>query len=238
MRSDLSALWPRHGKGPGGNGVLPANPYTLLTERTRHTEDSDTISPFGASATASAEQKTSARCCGPAWMCPLVVAALAAAVAIVPSQIQPPPGVESWLMFDGVCNLCDGFINFVADGDSEMKVKFGAQQKHAELLERVGAPLDLSTVVLIQGSVFYTKSTAALRTLALMDWPWRALSAAWLLPAPVRDLGYDLVAKYRYAIFGKVEACRVPTGDFRRRFIDYRPEEEEPADPIGGKAAM
>ena len=58
-------------------------------------------------------------------------------------------------MFDGVCNLCDGFINFVADGDEappNNRVRFGAQQKHMELLERVGAPTDLSTLVLIQGA--------------------------------------------------------------------------------------
>ena len=135
-----------------------------------------------------------------------------------------------------MCNLCDGFVNFVADHDAEMRVKFGAQQKHEELLKRVGAPLDLSTVVLIQGDVFYTKSTAALRTLALMDWPWSMLSAAYVLPQPLRDFGYDTVAKYRYAVFGKVESCRVPTGDFRKRFIDYRPEEEEAADPVSGDA--
>lgn len=111
-------------------------------------------------------------------------------------------------------------------------MQFGAQQKHKELLQRVGAPTDLSTVVLVQGSTFYTKSTAALRTIALMEWPWRALAAAHVLPAPLRDFGYDLVAKYRYKVFGKVESCRVPSGEFRKRFIDYRPEEENPADPI------
>ena len=129
-----------------------------------------------------------------------------------------------------------GFINFVADHDSEHRVKFGAQQKHEELLRRVGAPVDLSTVVLIQGKSFYTKSTAALRTMALMDWPWSAIAAAHAVPQPLRDFGYDLVAKYRYKVFGKVESCRVPTGDFKKRFIDYRPEEEA-ADPISGTQA-
>merc|ERR1719198_515749 len=172
--------------------------------------------------------------------CMLLLAVLsglvAIAVKVVPPTLQPPAGTPSWLMFDGVCNLSDGFINFVADGDSERRVQFGAQQKHEELLKRVGAPVDLSTVVLIQGDVFYTKSTAALRTLALMDWPFNALSVAVLLPQALRDFGYDLVAKYRYKVFGKVESCRVPTGDFRKRFIDYRPEDEEPADPISAAA--
>ena len=90
----------------------------------------------------------------------------------------PPFARRARAQFDGVCNLCDGFVNFVADHDSERRVKFGAQQKHADLLTRVGAPVDLSTVVLIQGSTFYTKSTAALRTMSLMEWPWSALAAA------------------------------------------------------------
>ena len=69
---------------------------------------------------------------------------------------------------------------------------------------------------------------------ALMDWPFKALSALWLVPAPLRDFGYATVAKYRYKVFGKTAECRVPSGDFRKRFIDYRPEEEAPADPISG----
>ena len=164
------------------------------------------------------------------------VAAAAVAVQLVPPTLHPPANTESWLMFDGVCNLCDGFVNLVADHDAEKRVKFGAQQKHEDLLRRVGAPVDLSTVVLIQGNTFFTKSTAALRTMALMDWPWSAASALYVIPEPLRDFGYDLVAKYRYKVFGKVESCRVPSGDFRKRFIDYRPEEET-ADPITGDEA-
>ena len=112
----------------------------------------------------------------------------------------------------------------------------GAQQKHGDLMQRVGAPLDLSTVVLIQGDTFHTRSSAALRTLALMDWPYRALSVFWVLPSPLRDFGYAMVAKYRYKVFGKTEMCREPSGDFRKRFIDYRPDEEADADPISGIA--
>ena len=160
--------------------------------------------------------------------------AAVAAIASVPALLQPPPGVQSWLMFDGVCNLCDGFINFVYDGDSEGRVMFGAQQKHMDLLDRIGAPTDLSTLVLIQGDHFYTRSSAALRTLAIMDWPYKALSLLWIVPSPLRDFGYVCVAKVRYRVFGKRDECRVPSGDFRRRFIDYRAEEEGEADAISG----
>eukprot|EP00967_Tisochrysis_lutea_P122390 scaffold202499_cov26-Tisochrysis_lutea.AAC.1 len=138
---------------------------------------------------------------------------------------------ENLLLFDGVCNLCDGFVNFVADHDSFRLVKFGAQQRHMEILERIGAPTDLSTLVLVQGDAFYTHSSAALRTIALLDWPWAALSVAVVVPAPIRDFVYRQVAKHRYTIFGKTDECRVPSGDFRTRFIDYDPASED-LDPI------
>ena len=54
-----------------------------------------------------------------------VVGAICACCALVPQMLEPPPNTESWLMFDGVCNLCDGFINFVADHDELRRVKFG-----------------------------------------------------------------------------------------------------------------
>ena len=103
-----------------------------------------------------------------------------------------------------------------------------------ELLERIGAPTDLSTLVLVQGDKFYTHSAAALRAMAMLDMPFRSLSVLWLVPGPLRDLGYVGVAKVRYRVFGKMDSCRVPTGDFRRRFIDYRPEEEGEVDVISG----
>ena len=163
----------------------------------------------------------------------VVAAASAALAGSMAAAAQPPAGVESWLMFDGVCNLCDGFVNFVADHDAERRVRFGAQQKHEDLLTRIGAPTDLSTLVLIQGDAFYLYSDAALRTFAVLDWPLSLMSGFLAVPAPLRDAAYKLVAKYRYLVFGKSEDCRVPTGDFKRRFIDYVPDADD-ADPISG----
>ena len=94
------------------------------------------------------------------------------------------------LFFDGVCNLCDGFVNFVADADPSKEIQFGAIQRHADILERVGAPSDLSTVVVVQGNKFYTRSTAVMRVLALLDQPWRSFSLFYFLPSILRDTGY------------------------------------------------
>ena len=87
-------------------------------------------------------------------------------------------------------------------------------------MDRVGAPRDLSTVVLIQGDTYYTQSSAALRTIALLDWPFRAMAVLWIVPYPLRDLGYAVVARLRYRVFGQMDTCRIPTKDLRSRFID------------------
>mmetsp|Transcript_20914 Transcript_20914/g.55377 ORF Transcript_20914/g.55377 Transcript_20914/m.55377 type:complete len:185 (-) Transcript_20914:77-631(-) len=151
----------------------------------------------------------------------------------VPQQLQPPAGVETWLFFDGVCNLCDGFVNFVHWGDSAANVRFGALQKHAELLQSLGAGQyaeggaeGLTTVVVIQGKDVHVRSSAALRVLAVMDQPWRTLSMFHVIPTPLRDAAYRLVGRNRYALFGQKPKCMVPTGDFKRRFLEYDPSED------------
>eukprot|EP00434_Breviolum_minutum_P003866 symbB.v1.2.003399.t1/scaffold190.1/size276550/24 len=148
--------------------------------------------------------------------------------------------VETWLFFDGVCNLCDGFVNFVYAGDSQGRVRFGALQKHSELLERHGAARyaeggeeGMSTVVVIQDGQVFVRSSAALRVLAVMDQPWRMLAVFYLVPLPLRDFVYRLVGQHRYAMFGRKEQCMTPSGDFKRRFLEYDPSEEEPH-PIFG----
>merc|ERR1719160_1642056 len=94
-----------------------------------------------------------------------------AAVA-VPKTLRPPAGTQTKLLFDGVCNLCNGFVNFVADHNEARDIFFGPQQKHMELLQELGAPTDLSTLVMVQNDKVFTYSDAALRTVALLDPPY------------------------------------------------------------------
>lgn len=143
---------------------------------------------------------------------------------------------DAYLFFDGVCNLCDGFVNFVADHESSGKIRFGAIQRHGDLMESYGAGKyaeggseALSTLVLIQGGTVYVRSDAALRTIALLDSPYNLISVFHILPAAVRDTGYKLVAKYRYKIFGQTETCRPPSPKFERRFLEYVEEENAQA---------
>lgn len=163
------------------------------------------------------------------YVAKLVLLATAAATVllmpIMPALLTPASGVETWLFFDGECNLCDGFINFVADTDADAVVKFGAIQKHPRKLAARGAPTDLSTLVLVQGDEFFTHSGAALRVFALLPQPYAAVSAFYIVPPVIRDAVYRFVAAHRYEWFGHAEECRAPTPEFDSRFLTEESEQ-------------
>lgn len=128
-------------------------------------------------------------------------------------------------MFDGVCTLCNGFVHFVLEADSEGYFCLGALQDEAArpYLEAFGIePETLNTVVLIESGRLYTRSTAALRVLRRLDYPWPLLYGLIGIPAPLRDGVYDWIAENRYAWFGRREECRVPSPEERSRFLEER----------------
>lgn len=126
------------------------------------------------------------------------------------------------ILFDGVCNLCNGSINAILKLDKAGVFRFAALQSDAgrEQLKRFN--LDkrpMTSVVLVEEGRHFEKSEAALRILKRLGWPFKALYPLMLLPRPVRDLGYDLIAGNRYRIFGKRDACMMPTPEIRSRFL-------------------
>ncbi|QCD67117.1 DUF393 domain-containing protein [Halomicrobium sp. ZPS1] len=129
------------------------------------------------------------------------------------------------LLFDGVCNLCNAAVRFVVRFDAAGTFQFAPLQSEIgqALLERH----DLSTetfdsVVLIEDGEVATKSTAALRVARRLDGPWPLLYPAIALPAGVLDRAYDVVAAYRYRVFGRSEECQVPDPEIRDRFVERR----------------
>ncbi len=126
------------------------------------------------------------------------------------------------VLFDGWCNLCNGWVEFVLRIDKEGVVRFSPLQSEAgrTLLEGAGLPTDTGdTVVLIDGSSAWTESGAALRVARLLPWPYRLLYALVVLPRPIRDAVYRLVARNRYRWFGRRTECRVPSPEERERFL-------------------
>lgn len=126
------------------------------------------------------------------------------------------------ILFDGVCNLCNGFVQFVISHDPAGRYKFAALQSDVgqDLLK--GLPptaRNLDSVVLIQNNRFYKRSAAALRILRGLSGGWPLLYAAIILPAFFRDWVYDLVANNRYRWWGQRTNCWLLTPELHARFL-------------------
>ncbi|MFN4145785.1 MAG: thiol-disulfide oxidoreductase DCC family protein [Runella sp.] len=125
------------------------------------------------------------------------------------------------ILFDGVCNFCHAAINFVIDHDPQHRYRFASLQSDygQKLLQKMGrSSEDFDTVLLLRGGVVYEKSTAALEIARyLKRWSW-LYGLRWL-PQGFRDFFYDLIARYRYRIFGRSESCRLPTPQERALFL-------------------
>jgi predicted DCC family thiol-disulfide oxidoreductase YuxK len=127
------------------------------------------------------------------------------------------------VLFDGVCNLCNGTVVFIAKRDPAGRFSFAALQSPVgrRLLGRFGLPDDeLETLVLIQEDRAFTRSTAALKIARHLSGLWPLAYAAIVIPRPLRDLAYRLVARHRYRLFGKRDACMVPSRELRERFLE------------------
>ena len=127
------------------------------------------------------------------------------------------------LLFDGVCNLCNGVVQWVIERDPEGTFRFAALQSDAgqRLLERHGLPTeDFDSFVMVEGEAYYTKSTAALRLARGLGLPYSFVYPAIVIPRFVRDRVYDWVAANRYDWFGKRESCMMPTPEREARFLD------------------
>ena len=129
------------------------------------------------------------------------------------------------LLFDGVCNLCNGVVRFVIRFDAAGTFRLAPLQSEVgqALLARHDLPTeDFDSFVLIEDGAVATKSTAALRVARRLDGPWPLLYPLLYLPERTRDRVYDLVADYRYRVFGKKDQCPIPEPEIRDRFADQR----------------
>ncbi len=133
------------------------------------------------------------------------------------------PDDRTVVLFDGVCNLCNGFVNFLIDRDPRERLVFAALQSDAgrRLLADAGLPEgSLQSVVVIDGGRTFTRSSGALRILRRLGGFWSVLALpALAVPRPIRDAVYGWIARKRYGWFGRQETCRIPTPELRRRFL-------------------
>jgi predicted DCC family thiol-disulfide oxidoreductase YuxK len=127
------------------------------------------------------------------------------------------------VIFDGVCNLCAHSVRFILDHEADQSLRFTPLQSPAgtRLLRELGFdPDDAKTFVLIAEGRAYVKSDAAIRVSRHFRGGWRLLGGIRIIPRPIRDWAYDLIAGNRYRWFGRAEACMVPTPELRSRFLE------------------
>ncbi len=135
------------------------------------------------------------------------------------SQIPKKPV----LFFDGICNLCNSWVNYVIERDPEAHVLFAPLQSETSrsLLRHLNIEVDaMDTVVLLDEGRVYERSDAVLQLVKYLKGPVRLLRAGAVVPRFLRNAIYNYIAKKRYRWFGKRDECRMPEPGLKNRFLE------------------
>lgn len=126
-------------------------------------------------------------------------------------------------MFDGICNLCNASVQFIIRRDPAGKFKFTSLQSEAgqEMMHKYALkPDSLYSIILIQNGRAFERSEAVLRIAKGLTKPWPVLFYIFrIVPSFIRDAFYNMISKNRYRLFGKRDACMIPTSDLQSRFL-------------------
>ena len=127
------------------------------------------------------------------------------------------------ILFDGVCNFCNGWVNFLIKQDKKKVFRFAALQSAAgqQLLEKYGLQKEqFDSFFYIENEKVYKASSAGLKLNKKLPFYWQWMQVFWIVPKFMRDRLYNLIAKNRYKWFGKKDVCMVPTPELSNRFLD------------------
>ncbi len=127
------------------------------------------------------------------------------------------------VLFDGVCVFCNRSVDFILDHEKDETLTFAPLQSETgqEILKEFNYPADyLDSILFLENGKLLNKSGAALSIAKYLNLRWSWLAGFRFVPAFIRDAVYWVIARYRYKIFGKHDACRVPTPELRKRFLE------------------
>ena len=134
------------------------------------------------------------------------------------------PENKKIILFDGVCNLCDGAIQFIIKHDKKDVFRYASLQSELGkklVAERGLNPEDIDSIMLIEpGVAYYRKSTAALEISRDLSGGYSLLKNFLFIPEVIRDGIYNFIANHRYKWFGKKEQCMIPTPELKAKFLD------------------
>lgn len=126
------------------------------------------------------------------------------------------------VLFDGICHLCNSSVRFIISRDPDARFTFASLQSDEgqRVLNKFALPTaDFDSFVYIRDGHIYERSAGALHVLKDLGGFGRAMYVFIIVPRPIRDFIYDLIAKNRYRWFGKRDSCMVPTPELRKRFL-------------------
>ncbi len=127
------------------------------------------------------------------------------------------------ILFDGVCNLCNGFVQFVLKRDKNKVFQFASLQSNygKELSAHFNLSSDnLKTVILFDGENILMQSDAGIKIISSFGGVWKLILVFKIIPRFIRNGIYNLLAKNRYTLFGKKDQCMIPTENMKDRFLD------------------
>ncbi|MEM9167643.1 MAG: thiol-disulfide oxidoreductase DCC family protein [Planctomycetota bacterium] len=131
-------------------------------------------------------------------------------------------GPDTIVFFDGSCRLCNGWVRFVLRHERAATLRFASLDSQAatRALRESGLELDtIDSIIVLHGGQWLTHSSAAVCICGHLRWPWRALVWLGLIPKPLRDWAYRVLAKNRYRLFGRTDRCLVPGPEHAGRFL-------------------
>ena len=129
---------------------------------------------------------------------------------------------QNLILFDGVCNLCNGFVQFVIRHDKKKKFKFSSlQSSFSQVLIAENYPelKEMNSFAYSPIAEMVVRSTAALYILKDLGGIFSLTFGAMIIPAFIRDFFYNWLSARRYKFFGKSAVCMVPTAELRERFL-------------------
>ena len=124
------------------------------------------------------------------------------------------------ILFDGVCNLCNGTVDFLLKRDRKKQFRYAALQSETgkTMIQKFHIPEQTDSVILIKLNKVYFESDAAIEITNMLPYPWKLGIIFQIIPKIIRNKIYKWVAKNRYGWFGKRETCRIPTPEEKEYF--------------------
>ncbi|MFG0587315.1 thiol-disulfide oxidoreductase DCC family protein [Acinetobacter sp. YQ_14] len=140
----------------------------------------------------------------------------------MPNQIQQLIQEHNMILFDAQCVLCSTWADFMIKHNHQTQFKLVSVQSQLgqQILRKYQFPTDhFETMILLEKGQLYTESTAFLRIMQRLDFPYSILKYGKLLPKKLRDFAYRRIALNRYRLFGKTEHCYVVGSDVESHFL-------------------